>query len=219
MPPKKPEVSTEHPLQKLVFILFGLFLLAGLLNRLSAVLDYYFSGGYDSLWQRSEVYFLQYIWPLMKAAAVVITVGGIFGISKIVKGLNQIVEQEKLVYGSTHVSAEEMLIESEAPRNEKWEQVQAHITSKNPAEWRLAIIEADVMLDELLKTSGYHGDTVGDRLKAVEPSDFTTLQSAWEAHKVRNQIAHEGSSFQITEREAQRIIGLFENVFKEFGII
>lgn len=218
MPPKKPEVK-DDTLNKLIFIFLGLFLLWVLIERLLVVLNYYFSGGYDSLWQRTEVYFLQYIWPIMKMLAVIISVGGIYGIYKVVSATMQIRQEERMIYGSTEVGVEELEAVGGSSKNEKWEQVQLHINSKNPSEWRLAIIEADIMLDELLKASGYHGDTVGERLKAVEPSDFTSLEAAWEAHKVRNQIAHQGSSFDISEREARRVITLFETVFREFNII
>jgi hypothetical protein len=179
MPPKKPEEKKDDTLNKLIFIFLGLFLLWVLIQRLILVLNYYFSGGYDSIWQRTEVYFLQYMWPFIKVVAVIITGLGIYGISKIVKSMSELRKEEKLVYGSTSVDISELEAEGESAKNEKWDQVQLHLNSKNPAEWRLAIIEADVILDELLKSSGYHGETVGDRLKAVEPSDFTSLEAAW----------------------------------------
>ncbi len=104
-------------------------------------------------------------------------------------------------------------------KNERWEVVENHINSTNPAQWRLAIIEADSLLDDMVKKMGYEGDGLGERLKAVEVSDFNSIQSAWEAHKVRNKIAHEGEGFELTHREAKRVIGLYEDVFKEFGYI
>ena len=64
-----------------------------------------------------------------------------------------------------------------------------------------------------------HGDTIGDKLKAVEKSDFLTIDNAWEAHKARNQIAHDGADFQLNQREAMRIISLYESVFREFQMI
>lgn len=98
----------------------------------------------------------------------------------------------------------------------QWQEVERHINSNNPSDWRLAILEADIMLDEILKKQGYQGDTVGDKLKSVDKSSMTTIDYAWEAHKIRNQIAHEGVGFQINDREAKRVIGLFRKVFEEF---
>lgn len=103
--------------------------------------------------------------------------------------------------------------------NPKWERVLKHINSENSSDWKLAILEADIILDEMLDKMGYHGDTMGEKLKQVEPSDFLTLNSAWEAHKIRNQIAHEGADFALSRREADRVIALFKEVFEEFKFI
>lgn len=103
--------------------------------------------------------------------------------------------------------------------NKDWENVKKHIESPNENDWRQAIIEADIMLDIMLSKIGYDGDTVAEKLKNVEESDFVTLQKAWEAHKIRNRIAHDGSKFKINRGEAERVIGLFEQVFKEFYYI
>lgn len=108
---------------------------------------------------------------------------------------------------------------SQSLSNIKWDRIQYHISSNNPADWKAAIMEADIMLDDLLDTLGHHGDSMGDKLKQIEQSDFNTLNEAWEAHKVRNKIAHEGGDYLLTEREARRIIGLYQKVFEEFRII
>jgi len=75
------------------------------------------------------------------------------------------------------------------------------------------------MLGEVLDNLSLPGETIGDKLKAVERSDFTTVDLAWEAHKIRNQIAHEGSSFLLNQRETKRILSLYQAVFEEFHII
>jgi hypothetical protein len=74
-------------------------------------------------------------------------------------------------------------------------------------------------LAELLESLSLPGDSIGEKLKAVEKSDFDSIDEAWEGHKIRNAIAHEGSDFLITEREAKRVISLFKKVFSEFEII
>ncbi len=102
--------------------------------------------------------------------------------------------------------------------NKSWDRVITHVESYNESEWRLAVIEADIMLSELLDTMNLGGDSIGDKLKSVEKSDFTTLDLAWEAHKVRNQIAHD-PAFLLTQREAKRVVGLYEAVFKEFAFV
>lgn len=100
-----------------------------------------------------------------------------------------------------------------------WDTIVQHAQSQNENDWRQAIMEADIMLDELLDAQGYRGETMGDKLKQVERSDFLSIDLAWEAHKVRNKIAHEGSAHSLSEREVRRVIALYEQVFKEFHYV
>jgi len=104
-------------------------------------------------------------------------------------------------------------------KSEMREKKAVFVNLTHDSDWRLAIIEADNILDEMVTRIGYKGDNLGEKLKSVEPSDFNTLQEAWEAHKVRNKIAHEGLNFRMDHREAKRVVAQFEKVFKEFEFI
>lgn len=101
----------------------------------------------------------------------------------------------------------------------RWQHIQDLIKSYNANDWRQAIIEADIILEEMLEKMGYEGVSIGDKLKVIERSDFVTLDKAWSAHKVRNQIAHDGSSFKLTREVAEKTIKDFEEVFREFYYI
>lgn len=103
--------------------------------------------------------------------------------------------------------------------NDRWSQIQGHLAEENPNSWRVAIIEADIFLEEVLNNAGYSGTTIGEKLKGANPTSFTTVQDAWEAHKIRNEIAHAGGDFILTKRIAQETIVRFERVFREFGAL
>jgi uncharacterized membrane protein len=94
-----------------------------------------------------------------------------------------------------------------------------HISSDNPNDWKLAIIEADIILDEALKRQGYAGNSLGERLRSVSPVAMQTLDDAWEAHKVRNDIAHSGVDFVLTQKLAKDTIVRYERVFTEMGLL
>ncbi len=101
----------------------------------------------------------------------------------------------------------------------RWRTVLKHSNSNYPSDWKLAIIEADTLLDTLVERTGFPGATLGERLKNADPGVFRTLRYASEAHAVRNRIAHEGSAFTLSEREAKKTIRLYEEVFREFDYI
>lgn len=105
------------------------------------------------------------------------------------------------------------------PDNKKWNAILKHVKSNNSGDWRIAILEADNLLDELTKKLGLVGSDLGERLKNASPNHFRSLDNAWEAHKVRNKIAHEGLSFNLSYREVKKTIENYETVFREFGVI
>ncbi|MAZ29856.1 hypothetical protein CL655_01095 [bacterium] len=99
----------------------------------------------------------------------------------------------------------------------RFDDIKKHIASDNPNDWKLAIIEADIELERMLDNAGYPGLTIGDKLKGANKDSFTTLNDAWEAHKVRNRIAHDGADFVLTKRLAQETITRYQRVFAEFN--
>lgn len=129
--------------------------------------------------------------------------------------IKQIEEEEDFKY-TTFKDEDQAEAETE---HHRWKHVRELIESASANDWRQAIIEADIMLDDMLTRLGYDGGSIGDKLKTANPARFRTLQEAWEAHKVRNDIAHLGSAFELTDHLAYRTILQYENVFKEHGEI
>jgi hypothetical protein len=99
-------------------------------------------------------------------------------------------------------------------QNTKWQRVLEHSQSENPNDWRLAILEADVLLDEMLDSMALNAPTIGEKLQMLDRATFPNIQKAWDAHLVRNKIAHEGADFQLSQRETRRVISLYEEVLK-----
>ncbi|MCE9548969.1 hypothetical protein K8Q98_01055 [Candidatus Nomurabacteria bacterium] len=104
-------------------------------------------------------------------------------------------------------------------KNLRWVQVLEYLASHNVNDWKLAIIEADSMLDSLMTDLKFEGENLGEKLKSADRDKFRNLTTAWEAHTVRNKIAHEGASFDLSLHEARRVVALYEQIFREFGYI
>lgn len=103
--------------------------------------------------------------------------------------------------------------------SDRLKKVETHVHSSSEAEWKLAVIELDGILRDVLKDNGYEGETVFDQLKSAETRPFGAIQNAWDGHKVRNRIAHEGVQFSIDQHEARRVYTLYKSVFEEFKIL
>ena len=103
--------------------------------------------------------------------------------------------------------------------NATWQDIRERLLSNNDSDWKLAIIEADIYLDKILDSKGFHGDTTSDKLKQVTPDKLPSVQMAWQGHMIRNRIAHDGAAFVLTMPEARRLLSYFEVVFTDLGVI
>lgn len=99
-----------------------------------------------------------------------------------------------------------------------WKHVVKRMKTDNPSNWKLAILEADQLMDEVIKASGYRADTPDERFKQAEPQVFSNIEELREAHKVRNRIMQE-PDFVISKEESLRALRIYQQAFKENGLL
>ena len=117
-------------------------------------------------------------------------------------------------------AAQRTVVAHDVPKTQlRWQRIREQATGDSAQGWRLAILEADIVLNELLDILGYRGDTMADKMRSVDRVSFNTIDLAWEAHKIRNKVAHEGETHTLSARETRRVIALYERVLKEFRYI
>ena len=146
----------------------------------------------------------------------------LFGITITLYALVRLVELNKEEFGHLQHAihdAHEKELERENGRNPRWVRIEELMLTDNESDWRAAIIEADKMLEEALDSRGIYGEDIGEKLKNSTPGDLASLPAAWEAHLVRNEIAHAGGEYILSQREARRTIQLYEVVFRELNAI
>src|SRR3989338_6596385 len=158
--------------------------------------------------------FLAHLWLWIIFVGYALSVFGLFVIVFAAVRLFELRKREEEFYSTLIVPSE-----GKGAMHPRWEHIQSLLESPSPSEWREAIIEADIMLDDVLAKQGYVGDGVGEKLKSADKEKLATLQSAWEAHKIRNLIAHQGSTFDLSETLAGRTIAHYEAVFRELKVI
>lgn len=100
----------------------------------------------------------------------------------------------------------------------RWGEIIRHLESSKESDWKLAVIEADKLLDNFLKSSGYFGDTMGERLMNIKKEELLSIDGLWEAHKVRNKLVHDVNYF-LRYAEARRAIDLYEKALQELEVV
>ena len=68
---------------------------------------------------------------------------------------------------------------------ERWKELQGNCASRKT--WPQAIIDADDLLNDVLKCCHYKGKTTGERLVAAQ-HDLSSNDTVWVGHKLRNRM-------------------------------
>ncbi len=213
----KPAAPPGDPFVDIVWWIICAWIIVYFLNYIFVIINAILAGRITDYPLPYAVYMffagiLPHFWTFIQVLAIFLSIGIVAGIIYLFARIKELrLEENRLLYPEIPAVAYEI--------NPAWLRILQHADSTHENDWRLAILEADIILGTLLENMQLPGETMGEKLKAVERSDFTTIDNAWEAHKIRNQIAHEGASFPLNQREAKRVIALYQTVFEEFMVI
>ncbi|MBU3942543.1 hypothetical protein KKA24_01015 [Patescibacteria group bacterium] len=96
----------------------------------------------------------------------------------------------------------------------QWGKVVKRLETGKEGEYRMAIIEADSLLDETLRGMEYKGEKINDLLDQVDSKVLPSIDRIKSAHEFRNNIVHD-PSYELTLNEAKTIIGVYEQAFRD----
>jgi|Deesub1362B_J571_1020462.scaffolds.fasta_scaffold11008_2 hypothetical protein len=94
-----------------------------------------------------------------------------------------------------------------------WRKIQKRMESPLESEHKLAIVEADSLLDEVLAKLGYPGTNLKERLDQLEKIQFANLEALREAHQLRDNIVHD-PDFKLDPERARKTMGVFEEALR-----
>jgi|GEM_PF-304508 hypothetical protein len=106
---------------------------------------------------------------------------------------------------------------SKKQAQESWGRIQEYFYRGGDSDLKVAILEADKLLNDALREAGVMGIQLGDRLKKANAGQIPNLNELWQAHKLRNQIAHE-PNFRLKRDLAEKALGIYEEALKNLGI-
>ncbi len=101
---------------------------------------------------------------------------------------------------------------------ERWKTILGKFNSGTPEAARLAIIEADALVDTALKNMRIEGEHLADRLSNLEDEDLKSMPKIWRAHRVRNDLVHT-PGFAIAPHDADRTMQDYEAFLREINAI
>lgn len=99
----------------------------------------------------------------------------------------------------------------------RWLAVEQSLVRDNESSYHLAVLNADKLVDQALRDKGFRGQTMGERLKSAKDK-LPHRNDIWEAHKLRNKIAHE-PDVRVSYDQARRALSGFKQALKDLGAI
>lgn len=98
----------------------------------------------------------------------------------------------------------------------KWQKIISKIENGSEEDFKLTIIEADALIDTVLKIKGIPGENMAERLKSISKVNMPNLNDLWEAHKTRNKISHE-TEFSLSKKETIKLLKTYKQVLQELS--
>ncbi len=100
----------------------------------------------------------------------------------------------------------------------KWDKIKERMKTESESNFKIAIIEADNIIDDLIKRMGYSGNNMNERLVGINPGQIENIEELKKAHEIRNRIIHE-EDFRLTKDQAEKVIECYENFLKHFEVL
>lgn len=95
-----------------------------------------------------------------------------------------------------------------------WGKVMARLETGLESEYKLAVIEADTMMDDILKKMGFAGETLGDRLTKVTTATVPNLMDITKSHQIRNNIVHD-PDYKLSLDQTRKTLSAYEKAFRD----
>lgn len=95
----------------------------------------------------------------------------------------------------------------------RWERIKRRLRKDWEPELKLSIIEADQLLDDLLKRMGYTGESLGERLKKLNSNILPNIDEIFKAHKIRNNVIHD-PDYKLSLSKTKEVIKIYEETFQ-----
>jgi hypothetical protein len=101
---------------------------------------------------------------------------------------------------------------------ERWHATMTKFALGTPEAARVAIIEADALVDAALKGMQIEGEHLADRLSNLESDEIKSMPRVWRAHRMRNDLVHT-PGFAVSPQGAERTMRDYEAFLKEIEVI
>jgi hypothetical protein len=100
----------------------------------------------------------------------------------------------------------------------QWQKIKLRLAAGIESEYKLAVIEADSMIDDILNNMGFKGTNLGERLENLNSVTMPNIEEVKEAHQIRNNIVHNPDQT-ITLSDAKKFLEIYEIALNDLQVL
>ncbi|MDD5551871.1 MAG: hypothetical protein PHI88_01775 [Candidatus Pacebacteria bacterium] len=100
----------------------------------------------------------------------------------------------------------------------KWKKIKKRIESPSEANWKLAVIESEEIVENVLSKMGYKGEGIKEKLKNVKEAQIPNVSDLISAHDIFINILAD-PDYKFTRDKAVKIFSSFEEFLKNAEVL
>jgi len=99
----------------------------------------------------------------------------------------------------------------------QWNTILDRLKTGNELEFKLAVIEADSLLEKILEKMKFEGETVTDKLTKVPKAIIGEIKGIEKAQEIRNSVVHD-PDYQLSLEQAKEVLNIYEKILKQLDV-
>ncbi len=96
----------------------------------------------------------------------------------------------------------------------QWNAILDRLKTGNELEFKLAVIEADSLLEKILDKMQFEGETVRDKLSKVPKAIIGEIKDIEKAQGIRDSVVHD-PDYQLSLEQAKEVLNIYEKILKQ----
>ncbi len=111
-----------------------------------------------------------------------------------------------------------MPLTSRKKMRKNWQKIVNRLKTDDPLQYKLAVLEADNLIDGIMIKMGYAGKNMKERLDELEKERVDNASQLRESHRIRNKIIQD-KNYILIKQDAEKVIQPYREFLEYFEII
>jgi hypothetical protein len=155
-----------------------------------------------------EIITILYWFKIISLISIPFLLWGIIHYARKLKILPKKIEQIKAWFGLNEV------FETPSKSKKQWQAIEELLLENYSSSWKLAVVKADALIENLLKQLGFKGNNLEELINSLKLRGYQNLNLLEGAHAVSKEILA-NRDYSINQKEAQSIVEIYKKFWQE----